>query len=116
MGQKKVRKSPVGMVTKSRRSPPCKTPVYENIRVERKPNEIKAQPLERKVSNPNEKKRVERRSSNAKPNVERKASNPKPTVERKASNPRDLGKALPNNPKGNRAKVKRNKSTQVKFS
>ena len=103
-------------MSKSRRSPPYKTPVYENIRMERNPNEIKAQPLERKVSNPNERKRgqlMERRSSNAKPTVERKASNPKPTVERKASNPRDLGKAMPNNSKGNRAKVKRNKSTQV---
>jgi len=109
--------SMVGIVSKSRRSPPYKTPVYENIRMERNPNEIKAQPLERKVSNPNERKRgqlMERRSSNAKPTVERKASNPKPTVERKASNPRDLGKALPNNSKGNRAKVKRNKSTQEK--
>ena len=116
MGQEKVRKSPVGIVSKSRRSPPYKTPVYENIRMERNPNEIKAQPLERKVSNPNERKRgqlMERRSSNAKPTVERKTSNPKPTVERKASNPRDLGKAMPNNSKGNRAKVKRNKSTQV---
>jgi len=117
VGQEKVKKSPVGIVSKSRRSPPYKTPVYENIRMERNPIEIKAQPLERKVSNPNERKRgqfMERRSSNAKQTVERKASNPKPTVERKASNPRDLGKALPNNPKGNRAKVKRNKSTQEK--
>ena len=54
------------------------------------------------------------RSSNAaKPTIERKASNPKPGVERKASNSRDLGKAVVNNPKGNRTKVKRNKSTQV---
>ena len=75
-------------------------------------NEIKAQPLERKVSNPNDKNR---RSSNAaKPTIERKTSNPKPGVERKASNnSRDLGKAVVNNPKGNRTKVKRNKSTQV---
>jgi len=117
VGQEKIKKSPVGIVSKSRRSPPYKTPVYENIRMERNPNEIKVQPLERKVSNPIERKRgqfVERRSSNAKPTVERKVSNPKPTVEKKASNTRDLGKALPNNSKGNRAKVKRNKSTQEK--
>ena len=119
--QEKGKKSPVVIVSKSRRSPPFKTPVYENLRVERNPNEIKAHPLERKVSNPSDRKRgqqSERRSSIAKPTVERKASNPKkPTVERKASNPRDLGKALQpnNNQKGNRAKVKRNKSTQVLF-
>jgi len=117
--QEKVKKSPVVIVSKSsRRSPPNKMPVYENIRVERNPSEIKVQPLERKVSNPSERKRgqlMERRGSNSKPSVERKVSNPKPTVERKASNTRDLGKALPNNPKGNsRVKVKRNKSTQEK--
>jgi len=116
--QEKVKKSPVVIVSKSRRSPPNKMPVYENIRVERNPNEIKVQPLERKVSNPSERKRgqiMERRGSNAKPTVERKVSNPKPTVERKTSNTRDLGKALPNNTKSNsRVKVKRNKSTQEK--
>ena len=96
---------------KAKRSP--KAPVYENLRVEKSlnPNEIKARPLESKVSNPNNKNR---RSSNAaKPTIERKTSNPKPSVERKASNLRDLGKAVVNNPKGNRTKVKRNKSTQV---
>ena len=109
--QEKMRKSPMMSAPKPRRSP--KAPVYENLRVEKSlnPNEIKARPLERKVSNPTDKNR---RSSNAaKPTIERKASNPKPGVERKASNSRDLGKAVVNNPKGNRTKVKRNKSTQV---
>ena len=96
---------------KPRRSP--KAPVYENLRVEKSlnPNEIKARPLERKVSNSNDKNR--RTSNAAKSTIERKTSNPKPGVERKASNSRDLGKAVVNNPKGNRTKVKRNKSTQV---
>ena len=118
--QEKVKKSPAVVVTKSRRSPPGKPHVYENVRMERAwhVNENKSQPLERKVSNPSERKRgqlIERKGSNAKPAVERKVSNPKPSVERKSSNPRDLGKTFSNNPKGNRAKVKRNKSTQVVY-
>ena len=48
--QEKLRKSPMMTAPKAKRSP--KAPVYENLRVEKSlnPNDIKARPLERKVS------------------------------------------------------------------
>ena len=95
------RRSPAATAMRKKSPLPLKSPVYQNVKVERKkseverrPSTVKARPLERKASNPKETK--------ARP------------VERKASNPRDIRK-VPTSasvPRSKAGKVRRNKSTQ----
>jgi len=90
----KPRRSPAATAIRKKSPLPMKSPVYQNVQVERRPSDAKARPLERKASN----------------HKETKAR----LVERKASNPRDIRK-VPTSasvPRTKAGKVRRNKSTQ----